>query len=57
MSSNKAPASVLPSDIQVYAINDAMPLNKNGPRGFIERFLHSEIYKVRSFVLATTAQR
>jgi hypothetical protein len=44
MSANKAPALTLPSDIQVYRIDNAEPINKKGPRGFIERYIHASLY-------------
>lgn len=42
---NLPPALMTPSDIIVYRISDAEPVAQNGPRGFIERYIHSELYK------------
>ena len=35
----------MPSDILMYNIEDASPVDPNAPAGFIELFIHSEIYK------------
>lgn len=41
-----APALVSsPEDIVEYLIEDASPIDPNAPRGFIERYIHSEILK------------
>lgn len=32
-------------DIEEYRVSDASPVNKDAPRGYAERFIHSEIYK------------
>lgn len=46
MSRNLAPALVAnSSDIVEYRVEDASPIDPNAPSGFIERYLHSEIYK------------
>ncbi|KAI1273177.1 major facilitator superfamily domain-containing protein [Xylaria sp. FL0933] len=46
MSRNLAPALVSSaSDIVEYYISDASPVEPNAPNGFIERYIHSEIYK------------
>ncbi|KAI0915026.1 class II aldolase and Adducin N-terminal domain-containing protein [Ustulina deusta] len=46
MSRNLAPALVSsPSDIVEYHVLDASPVEPDAPNGFIERFIHSEIYK------------
>lgn len=46
-----APAQVSPSDILEYDL-DSRPCRADAPRGFIERFLHGEIYRVRPDVMA-----
>ena len=47
MSAEMAPALVSsPADFVQYRIEDSTPYNnENAPRGFIERYIHSEIYK------------
>ncbi|EJD35882.1 hypothetical protein AURDEDRAFT_43801, partial [Auricularia subglabra TFB-10046 SS5] len=45
LSRNLAPAQVTPADILVYNIEDASPVDPNAPSGFIERFIHSGLYK------------
>ncbi|KAI8956260.1 major facilitator superfamily domain-containing protein [Xylaria longipes] len=46
MSRNVAPALVSSlDDIVEYHISDASPVEPNAPNGFIERYIHSEIYK------------
>ncbi|TGJ79294.1 hypothetical protein E0Z10_g9474 [Xylaria hypoxylon] len=46
MSRNLAPALVSsPSDIVEYHVADASPVEPDAPNGFIERYIHSEIYK------------
>lgn len=46
MSRNEAPALVASaSDIVEYLIADASPVDPNAPTGFIERYIHSEIFK------------
>ncbi|MCJ1305710.1 hypothetical protein MMC08_008526 [Hypocenomyce scalaris] len=47
MSANMAPALVSsPTDFVQYRVEDSTPYyNENAPRGFIERYIHSEIYK------------
>ncbi|KAF1922897.1 arad-like aldolase/epimerase [Didymella exigua CBS 183.55] len=46
MSRNMPPALVSSADDVVeYQIEDAEPIAKNAPRGFIERYIHSEIMK------------
>jgi len=32
-------------DIAQYYVDDANPVDKNAPRGYVERFIHSELYK------------
>src|SRR5689334_21095246 len=34
-----------PSDIVEYRVEDAEPVDPNAPRGYTERFIHSELYK------------
>lgn len=46
LSRNVAPALVSsPNDIVEYHISDASPVKPDAPNGFIERYIHSEIYK------------
>ncbi|KAI1179417.1 class II aldolase and Adducin N-terminal domain-containing protein [Nemania sp. FL0916] len=46
MSRNMAPALVAsPADIVEYRISDAEAVDKDAPNGFIERYIHSELYK------------
>ncbi|KAJ6465166.1 aldolase domain-containing protein [Mycena vitilis] len=45
LSRNLAPALVQPEDIVTWRISDAEPANPNSPRGFLERCIHSEIYR------------
>ncbi|KAI1430359.1 class II aldolase and Adducin N-terminal domain-containing protein [Xylaria sp. FL1777] len=46
MSRNMAPGLVSsPSDIVEYYVADASPVDPDAPGGFIERYIHSEIYK------------
>ncbi|MCJ8520946.1 HCOMODA/2-hydroxy-3-carboxy-muconic semialdehyde decarboxylase [Pseudorhizobium tarimense] len=46
MSRSLAPALVTPADIQEYDL-DCTPTRKDAANGFLERFIHGEIYKVR----------
>jgi ribulose-5-phosphate 4-epimerase/fuculose-1-phosphate aldolase len=46
MSRSKAPALVTPEDIIEYDL-ESVPVNANGRGSFLERFIHSEIYKAR----------
>jgi len=46
MSRSLAPALVTPEDILEYDL-DSQPCNANGRSSFLERFIHSEIYKAR----------
>jgi hypothetical protein len=32
-------------DIEEYYVEDATPVNKDSPKGYAERFIHSELYK------------
>lgn len=46
LSRNLAPALVASrDDIEEYRVEDAAPVNKNGTKGYVERLIHSEIYK------------
>ncbi|KAH0366949.1 arad-like aldolase/epimerase, partial [Aureobasidium melanogenum] len=46
MSRNLAPALVAnSSDLVEYYVEDAAPVDPNAPKGFIERYIHSELYK------------
>ncbi|KAJ6621462.1 class II aldolase and Adducin N-terminal domain-containing protein [Mycena sp. CBHHK59/15] len=45
LSRNLAPALVTPADIVTWRIADAEPADPNSPRGFLERCIHSEIYR------------
>ncbi|KAJ7663929.1 aldolase domain-containing protein [Mycena polygramma] len=45
LSRNLAPALVQPEDIVAWRISDAESANPNSPRGFLERCIHSEIYR------------
>jgi len=46
ISKSLAPALVSSrDDLEEYRVSDASPVNENAPRGYAERFIHSEIYK------------
>jgi len=46
MSRDLAPALVAnSSDLVEYYVKDAAPIDPNAPSGFIERYIHSELYK------------
>lgn len=46
MSANQAPALVSsPDDLITYQVEDASAVDSDAPRGYIERYIHSEIYK------------
>lgn len=46
MSGEMAPALVrAPADFVEYRVVDSSPVHQDAPRGFIERYIHSEIYK------------
>lgn len=46
MSGNRAPALVVsPSDFVTYHVSNASAVNPDAPRGYIERYIHSEMYK------------
>ena len=51
MSRSLAPALVCPEDIVEYDL-DSRPVNANGRNGFLERFIHGEVYKARPDVMA-----
>jgi ribulose-5-phosphate 4-epimerase/fuculose-1-phosphate aldolase len=46
LSANRAPGLVRPDDIQCYRL-DGSALDADGPRPYLERFIHSEIYRAR----------
>ena len=46
ISKSLAPALVSKrEDLEEYYVSDASPVNKDAPKGYAERFIHSEIYK------------
>ncbi|KAF2774062.1 hypothetical protein EJ03DRAFT_361175 [Teratosphaeria nubilosa] len=46
ISKSLAPALVSKrEDLEEYKVEDASPVNPNAPQGYLERFIHSEIYK------------
>lgn len=46
MSRNEAPALMASAtDIVEYQVTDASPVDSNAPKGFIERYIHSELFK------------
>lgn len=46
MARNMPPATVSSAqDIVEYYVRDASPVNPDSPNGYVERFIHSEIYK------------
>jgi ribulose-5-phosphate 4-epimerase/fuculose-1-phosphate aldolase len=46
ISRSLAPALVASrEDIEEYYVEDATPVNKDSPKGYAERFIHSELYK------------
>jgi len=49
---NMAPGRVQASDIVEYAVDSGEAVLPDPPRGYLERFIHSEIYKVRPDVMA-----
>ena len=51
MAKSTPPALVMPEDIIEYDL-DAQPCNANGRNSFLERFIHSEIYKARPDVMS-----
>jgi len=51
LSANRAPALVANrSDLVEYKVEDASPVQQDAPRGYLERYIHSEIYKQYSDV-------
>jgi ribulose-5-phosphate 4-epimerase/fuculose-1-phosphate aldolase len=51
LSRSIAPALVSKrADLEEYKVADASPVNAGGPKGYAERFIHSEIYKKYSGV-------
>jgi len=52
MSRNLAPGEVSAADILEYAVEDGEPVRADAPRGYLERWIHSEIYKARPDVMA-----
>lgn len=51
VSKSLAPALVsCREDIEEYKVSDAIPVNPDAPKGYSERFIHSEIYKKYSDV-------
>jgi HCOMODA/2-hydroxy-3-carboxy-muconic semialdehyde decarboxylase len=48
---NMAPGSVTAGDIMEYHL-DGSPVDPNGPRPYLERFIHGEIYAARPDVMA-----
>jgi HCOMODA/2-hydroxy-3-carboxy-muconic semialdehyde decarboxylase len=52
LSRNLAPGLVTAADIVEYAVDSAEPLAAAAPRGYLERYIHSEIYKARPDVMA-----
>jgi ribulose-5-phosphate 4-epimerase/fuculose-1-phosphate aldolase len=46
MSREAAPGTIsTPADLVEYSVADAEPLEPNSPAGFVERHIHSEVYK------------
>ncbi|KAI7702309.1 hypothetical protein KC353_g14828, partial [Hortaea werneckii] len=46
MSRSLAPALVSNrEDLEEYRVSDASPINEDAPKGYAERYIHSEIYK------------
>lgn len=46
MPRNVAPANISsPRDLVEYHVSDASPVESNAPKGYIERYIHSEVYK------------
>lgn len=46
LSGNRAPALVAnASDLVTYQVSDASPVSPDAPKGYIERYIHSEIFK------------
>ena len=55
LSRSLAPALVSSrDDIEEYRVSDAEPVNAGGAsKGYAERFIHSEVYKMYKYVSAT----
>ncbi len=51
LSRNMAPGSVTPADIIEYDL-DGNPVNANGRKVYLERFIHGELYRSRSDVMS-----
>ena len=49
---NLAPAQVTAADIVEYRVEDAEPVAADAPRGYLERYIHSEIYRRRPDVMS-----
>jgi ribulose-5-phosphate 4-epimerase/fuculose-1-phosphate aldolase len=49
---NVAPGQVTAADILEYRVDGAEPVRPDAPRGYLERHIHSEIYKARPDVMA-----
>lgn len=49
---NVAPSQVSAADILEYHVDGAEPVRPDAPRGYLERHIHSEIYKARPDVMA-----
>lgn len=52
LSRNLAPALVSAADIVEYRVDDAEAVAADAPRGYLERYIHSEIYRARPDVQA-----
>ncbi len=52
LSRNLAPGLVTAADIVQYQVGSADPVSADAPRGYLERYIHSEIYKRRPDVQA-----
>ena len=49
---NLAPAQVTAADIVEYRVDDAEPVAADAPRAYLERYIHSEIYRRRPDVMS-----
>ncbi len=52
LSRNVAPGQVTAADIIEYQVSDSEPVSADAPRGYLERCIHSEIYKLRPDVMS-----
>jgi HCOMODA/2-hydroxy-3-carboxy-muconic semialdehyde decarboxylase len=52
MARNVAPGLVTAADIQCYAVDSGEALAADPPRAYLERYVHSEIYRARPDVMA-----